>query len=163
MTRASESFYYDEKPLPRLGIEDLDLYAFQYYLKKTEQDNLGIDNQRLLRSWRLLAGDHPTIAGLVLFGKAPQEHLPFAQVNAFRFPGTDSSGDPSDGKELKGQLLEVIDQAERFLNLHLPIPRQIRGFEPEAKPELPSAALREAVVNAVAHRDYTVQGASRLL
>ena len=42
--------------------------------------------------------------------------------------------------------------------LHLRIPHQIRGFEPEPKPELAKEALREAIVNAVAHRDYTVYG-----
>jgi ATP-dependent DNA helicase RecG len=59
-------------------------------------------------------------------------------------------------------LLDLIDQAMRFLYLHLAIPHKIRGLEPEPRPELPEAALREAVVNAVAHRDYTVQGPIRL-
>ncbi len=67
-----------------------------------------------------------------------------------------------DRKDLKGRLLDVIEQAERFLDLHLLTPHRIRGFEPEAHPELPKAALREAVVNALAHRDYTVQGPVRL-
>jgi ATP-dependent DNA helicase RecG len=65
-------------------------------------------------------------------------------------------------KVLTGQLLDVIDQTQRFLYLHLRIPHDIRGFAPEAQPELPPEALREAVVNAVAHRDYTVHGPIRL-
>ena len=50
----------------------------------------------------------------------------------------------------------------RFLRSHLKIPHTIKGFEPEAHPELPEAALREAIVNAVAHRDYTIKGPVRL-
>ncbi len=59
------------------------------------------------------------------------------------------------GKDLTGRLLDVIDQAERFLDLHLRMPHTIHGFEPEPRPEPPKEALREAIVNAVAHRDYT--------
>ncbi|MEW6751252.1 MAG: ATP-binding protein, partial [Candidatus Latescibacterota bacterium] len=67
-----------------------------------------------------------------------------------------------DRKDLTGPLLDLIDDTQRFLRIHLPIAHRIRGFEPEPRPELPEAALREAVVNAVAHRDYTVQGPVRL-
>lgn len=160
--QATESLYYDETPLLRLSLNDLDLSAFQDFLEKTGQGYLLDDQERLLENWYLVANGHPTVAGIVLFGRKPQQHLPYAQINAARFPGTDSSFDPSDRKDLTGRLLEVIDQAERFLYLHLPIPHEIRGFEPEPKPELPKEALREAIVNAVAHRDYTIRGPVRL-
>ncbi len=161
--QASESFYYDEKPLPRLAIGDLDLDAFDLYLADTLQEDLHDSREQLLVNWRLLSrSGAPTIAGMVLFGRHPQRHLPFAQINAARFPGTDSSYDPSDRKDLGGRLLDVIDQAARFVDLHLPLPHRIRDFEPEPQPELPKTAIREAIVNAVAHRDYTIHGPVRL-
>jgi len=160
--QATESLFYDETPLPRLHLSDLDLDAFHLFLEETGQSDLGLDHEQLLRNWRLLAGEHPTLAGALLFGRRPQQHLPFAQVNAFRFAGTNSSVDPLDAKELTGRLLDVLDQAQRFLRLHLRCPHEIRGFEPEAKPELPEEALRAALVNAVVHRDYTVHGPIRL-
>jgi ATP-dependent DNA helicase RecG len=160
--QATESLYYDETPLPRLTLTDLDLDALDRYLETTGQAELKDQPERLLTNWGLLSKGHPTIAGLVLFGREPQKHLPFAQINAARFPGTDSSEEPSDRKDLTGRLLDVIDQAERFLDLHLRTPHEIRGFEPEPKTELPKEALREAIVNAVAHRDYTVRGPIRL-
>jgi ATP-dependent DNA helicase RecG len=70
--------------------------------------------------------------------------------------------EPPDRKDLTGRLLDMIDQAARFLDLHLRMPHVIHGFEPEPRPELPKEALREAIVNAVAHRDYTVHGPVRL-
>jgi ATP-dependent DNA helicase RecG len=162
--QASESMFYDETPLVRLGLKDLDLGALEQFLARTGQaETLSeIAPERLLRGWRLISEDHPTVAGLVLFGRDPQRHLPFAQINAARIPGTDIANEPSDRKDLSGRLLDVIDQAMRFLYLHLAIPHKIRGLEPEPQPELPDAALREAVVNAIAHRDYTVQGPVRL-
>ncbi len=160
--QAAEGLYYDETPLLRLSTSDLDSDAFAAFLEDTLQEDLMDDRERLLSNWRLLTDGHPTIAGMILFGRRPQRHLPFAQINAARFPGTDSSFDPSDRKDLQGQLLEVVDQAERFLDLHLLTPHKIEGFEPEPRPELPKQALREAIVNAVAHRDYTIKGPVRL-
>ncbi|MBI2201843.1 MAG: putative DNA binding domain-containing protein [Armatimonadetes bacterium] len=162
MFQDTESLFYDETPLPRLALADLDLTAFEYYLEQTGRAEVGLEADRLLRNWGLLAHGHPTIAGLLLFGREPQIHPPFAQVNAARIPGTEAANNPSDRKDLTGRLLDVIDQAQRFLYLHLPIPHHVRGFKPEPKPELPEEALREAVVNAVAHRDYTVHGPVRL-
>ena len=162
--QATESLYYDETPLLRLSREDLDLGSFKAFLRDTGQSYL-IENgdlEHLLVNWSLISGGHPTVAGILLFGLNPQQHLPYAQINAARFPGNDGSFDPLDRKDLTGRLLEVIDQAERFLYLHLPVPHEIRGFEPEPRPELPKEALREAIVNAVAHRDYTVRGPIRL-
>jgi ATP-dependent DNA helicase RecG len=160
--QATESLYYDETPLPRLTLSDLDLNAFERYLEKIGQEEFKSEPERLLTNWGLLSDGHPTVAGVVLFAHDPQRHLPFAQINAARFPGTDSSVDPLDRKDLKGRLLDVIDQAERFLDLHLRTPHKIVGFEPEPRPELPKEALREAIVNAVAHRDYTVRGPVRV-
>lgn len=160
--QATESLYYDETPLPRLNIADMDRDALDRFLEATGQGDLQNNRERLLENWRLLSRGIPTIAGILLFGRQPQLHLPFAQVNAAGFYGTNSSGNPYDRKDLTGRILDVIDQAERFLYLHLRIPHEIRGFEPEPKPELPKEALREAIVNAVAHRDYTVQGPIRL-
>ena len=160
--QSTESLYYDETTLPRLSFSDLDLGAFENFLEETGQTDLGVDQKRLLKNWRLMSGNHPTIAGIILFGRKPQQHLPYAQVNAARIPGIDVSMEPSDMKDITGRLLDVIDQIQRFLRLHLPTPHEIKGFSPEAKPELPEEALREAVVNAVAHRDYTVQGPIRI-
>jgi len=162
--QATESLFYDETPLLRLSLDDIDLSYFEYFLRETGQSSLieNGDRERLLANWSLVVNEHPTVAGILLFGRDPQRHLPYAQINAARFPGTDSSFDPLDRKDLTGRLLEVIDQAERFLYLHLPVPHEIRGFEPEPKPELPKEALREAIVNAVAHRDYTIRGPIRL-
>ena len=160
--QSTESLYYDETTLPRLSLSDLDLGAFENFLEETGQTDLGVDQKRLLKNWRLMSGNHPTIAGIILFGRKPQQHLPYVQVNAARIPGIDVSMEPSDMKDITGRLLDVIDQVQRFLKLHLPIPHEIKGFSPEAKPELPEEALREAVVNAVAHRDYTVMGPIRI-
>ncbi len=158
------TFYYDTTALTRVGIGEISLDALRQFVEQTAQTPAVLDvlPERLLRSWRLVTEGHPTVAGILLFGRDPQLHLPHAQINAARIPGTDLANEPPDGNNLKGRLLEVVDQAVRFLYLHLPIPHKIRRMEPEPRPELPPEALREAIVNAVAHRDYTVTGPIRL-
>jgi ATP-dependent DNA helicase RecG len=160
--QAAESLFYDETPLLRLTPADLDFGALERYLIETGQADLLADRTILLKNWGLMAAAHPTVAGLLLFGYDPQRHIPFAQVNAARIPGVDVSVEPSDRKDISGRMLTIIEDVQRFLRLHLPVPHKIKGFEPEPRPEIPEEALREAVVNGVAHRDYTVQGPIRI-
>jgi ATP-dependent DNA helicase RecG len=141
-------------------MEDLDLDLFRVFLRKTNYGDTQ-NWEHLLTNWRLLDDGHPTVAGILLLGRWPQRHLPYAQIDAAKFSGIDSSVDPIDRRDLTGSLLEVIEEAERFLDRYLSVSQEI-CFELEAKPELPKEALLEAIVNAVAHRDYTIQGPIRL-
>ncbi len=56
-----------------------------------------------------------------------------------------------------------IENAQRFLRLYLREEHSIKGFEPEIEFEIPDVVLREAVVNAIAHRDYTIEGPIRII
>ncbi len=67
-----------------------------------------------------------------------------------------------DRKDLYGPLLDVVGQIETFLRLHLRTGHEIVGFGKEKRDEIPMAALREAVVNALVHRDYTIAGPTRV-
>jgi ATP-dependent DNA helicase RecG len=160
--QATHALYYDEQPLRRLNLTDLDLDAVSRYLVETEQVDLDDDVQRLLRAWRLYDGTHPTVGGLVLFGRAPQAELESSRVVVGAFDGDDVGDDLLDRKDLVGDLFEIVDQVEVFLRLHLRTAHKIVGFEPEKREEVPFAALREAVVNALVHRDYTIPGATRV-
>src|SRR5260370_16726559 len=94
LLQVRERFPDDETPLLGLSDEDLDLNAFESYLGEIRQSYLRDDPQRLLANWYLTANGHPTIAGILLFGRKPQHHLPYAQINAARFSVTDSSSTP---------------------------------------------------------------------
>ena len=167
--QAAESLYYDEMLIMRASLEDVDRYAFEYYLRHAYQRSLEdfqIGYEALLLNLGLAGkqeqGIYPTVAGLLFFGRSPQSLLPFAHVVAARIPGDDLAAPPSDVKHIEGRLPDMLEGAARFLYIHLPIPHHIRGFEPEANPELPQEALRELVVNALAHRDYTIAAPVRV-
>jgi ATP-dependent DNA helicase RecG len=160
--QASRSLFYDEQPLPQLSLADLDLGAVARHLAFTDQQELGDDIPRLLRAWGLYEDGHPTVGGAVVFGRNPQTVLQSSAVVVGALAGTDIGDDFRDRKDLSGDLFDVIDQIEAFLRLHLRVGHEVVGFEPEKREEIPIAALREAAVNAVVHRDYTIPGPVRI-
>ncbi len=160
--QAARSLFYDEQPLPQLGLADIDLDAVTRHLAETEQQDLGDDLPRLLHAWGLSDGVHPTVGGMVVFGRNPQAVLEASRVVVGALPGTEIGGDFVDRKDLSGDLFEIIAQIETFLRLHLRTGHEIIGFESEKREEIPLAALREAAVNALVHRDYTIPGPVRI-
>jgi predicted HTH transcriptional regulator len=61
----------------------------------------------------------------------------------------------ADRKIITGTIQELIDETEAFLTQHVPVGGRIEGWKRIDLPDYPLEALREAVVNAVIHRDYT--------
>jgi ATP-dependent DNA helicase RecG len=105
----------------------------------------------------------PTYAGLLLFGRNPQQFLPSAEIIAVRYAGT-TMGDEFVRDDIRGSLPDQIRRAEAFIAANMRRGMRIRGFTREEVSEYPLAVAREAVVNAVGHRDYSLRGDSiRLL
>lgn len=100
----------------------------------------------------------PTNAGILLFGKDPQMFLRGADITAARFAG-EEMGDIFTRQDITGTLAQQIRRAEMFLadNVRKGVQLGERMVRSE-QPEYPLKAVRELVVNAVAHRDYSIQG-----
>jgi len=160
--QATQAFFYHEQPLQRLDLAALDLDAVTRYVQSTEWAEPDEDVVRLLRAWRMYDGAHPTVGGLVVFGRRPQLELESSRVVVGALSGSDIGDDFVDRKDLGGGLFDVIDQVQVFLRLHLRTRHEIVDFEREKREEIPVAALREAVVNALVHRDYTIPGSTRI-
>lgn len=99
----------------------------------------------------------PTYAGLMLFGKRPQQWLPSAGILAARFAGPNLT-DQFIKQDIHGSLPDQLRLAEAFIRDHLPHFVRVEGLEHIDTPAYPLEALRELLVNAVAHRDYNLQG-----
>jgi ATP-dependent DNA helicase RecG len=95
-------------------------------------------------------------------GRAPQAALESTRVVVGALATRDIGGAFLDRKDLSGTLFELLRQIEAFLNLYLRTGHVIEGFAPERREDVPTAALREAVVNALVHRDYTIPGPVRV-
>lgn len=167
--QATETLYYDEMLVARATIDDLDRQRFDRFLQQTYQQSLrdfSIPYETLLQNLGLVRADgatlRPNVAAILFFGIEPQRFLPHAHLMAARLPGTDLAQSPTDVKRIEGTLPEIVADTVRFLRIHLPVAHTIEGFAPEQRPELPDVALREVLVNALAHRDYTITAPVRI-
>ena len=164
-------YHNDETPVPGAGIEQLDRDAFARYYYRVYEHLLGkadVPLEPMLLNMRFLAPDlegelRLSLAGLLLFGKMPQDYVHFARISAVRWKGVEAGEKILDRKEIDGRLPEQIDRAEKFGLRNTRLATTIDGMRQQDTYEYPRPALREAIVNAVAHRDYTLQGAQILL
>ncbi len=113
--------------------------------------------ERALAHLNLLDDGNPTHAAVLLFGKEPQRFLPTSEVKCMHFHGTTVRKPIPSYQIYKGTAFELVDQAVDFvlskINRH--IGTRAESVQAPATYELPKEAVTEAIVNAVAHRDYT--------
>lgn len=151
-----------EDVVPHASLEDLSREALGTY-----RDSLGIRdglgstafNRRLAQHGLLKESDGhlvPTGWGAVLFGKTPRAMIPQCGLLAtiHYADGTEET------KEFDGPTIGIPEKAEKWLRNKLPnVIDRSQGMERQEKPALPFELLREALVNALVHRDYDIKGA----
>lgn len=151
---------------PGASLSDLDLERIDAYLAKLLYSLDEPREQSLLRRGCLrsdtTSGEvvlRPTYAGLLLFGKYPQQWLPSAVVLAARFPGVDQA-EYFLKQDISGTLPDQLRQAEAFIQTNLQREVSMEVLAHTETPDYPLEAVRELLVNAIAHRDYNLQGDS---
>jgi ATP-dependent DNA helicase RecG len=119
----------------------------------------GTSVEELLRKRGCVIGDEPvpTYAGILLFGKDTERFLRTAEIIVARYVGREMS-DSFIREDIRGPLPDQIRRAEAFILANMRRGARLTALEREERPEYPLKAVREAIVNAVAHRDYSAQG-----
>lgn len=151
------SISWDEKILENASLEDIDDNKLKWFLENAESErNRDIDPQtpvrEALNKLDLLKDDSLTNAALLLFGKNPQKFFLQAQTKCARFKGTNLDFD--DMAIFEGSILDQRDNALGFIKKHIKRSAVITDTERDEKLEYPIVALREAITNAICHRDY---------
>src|SRR4030067_539193 len=100
----------------------------------------------------------PTHAELLFFGKDPSEYIPQNEIRIARFRGV-TRIEFIDSQEIKGPFYKILDEVEAFFKRNTRLASKIVEFKRVDIPEYPYEAIREAVINAIAHRGYTRRGA----
>jgi ATP-dependent DNA helicase RecG len=165
---------FDQELVKKASIEDLDQVALEAYFSRLKQSRRGLwqrlrlDEKDLVE--RLLAleilsrdGDllHPTLAGLLAFGTWPQKYYPSLMITFVRYVSTDRSQKGSRGErfmdnaQFDGRMEEMVGEAVGRCLMNMRQSTLIEGILHRDIPEYPEEAVREALINAIAHRDYS--------
>ncbi len=156
-------------PARRATMQDLDMGKVEMYLQQRstrqrqpgrfedmEQVLLGMECATMTSSGEVV----PTNAGILFFGSEPQKHILQSEVVCVLFRDAVGASRYADRKIIIGTLQEVIDGAEAFLNRYIAVGARVEGWKRIDISEHSIEALREAVINAVIHRDYSKRGES---
>ncbi|MBM4063609.1 MAG: winged helix-turn-helix transcriptional regulator, partial [Planctomycetes bacterium] len=118
-------------------------------------------DERDLLTLNLLARDGrscvPTTGAILLFGRERLRHFPDARIRLARFAGT-SRANLADRLEVESDPIQAIEDAIAFLGRSIPVGMALAGARRRDLPQFAPTALREAVVNAVVHADYSQSG-----
>jgi len=158
---------YETEPVSGATMDDLDPKMIEEYrVKRAERQRrpvAGDDLTMLIRAGAVTDEGAPTVSGLLLFGYEPQAFLPHSGLIVVRFAGTELRGPGglpgySRREEIIGPLPKLIETAWQTVWEEMRVAAVVTGLVREEKGEYPSFAVREALVNAVCHRDYRLSG-----
>ena len=163
LERAHPQQRWENQPAHRHQITDLDeeeiLRAVRdaHYAGRLESDVM--NPVEALRKLNLVENDQPNQAAVVAFAKNPLPDYPQCALRMARFRGVTKS-EFLDQRQLTGNAFVLLHEAELFLRRHLPVRGRFESGRMERidEPLFPPLALREALVNALCHRDYAIYG-----
>lgn len=163
---------FDIEPVPAAALTDLDPHLVQRYLAREKDLHPRIfsdDDEQNLRRLQIIATAEqcqeagkivPTLAGLLALGTYPQQFFPQLTVTCTVYPGTDkgSLGGQTrflDNVSLAGPIPYLVEDAVSFVRKNMRVGAVIRDAVRYDLPDYPLEAVREAVTNALMHRDYS--------
>ncbi|MEA2033342.1 MAG: ATP-binding protein [Euryarchaeota archaeon] len=177
--QASGVLQYDIKPAPGSSLKDMDMNRLINYFR----DIRGQDcpEQEEIEQWETLLINTemmvesrdkaiPTVGGILLFGKNPNRYLPQAGISAVAYPGAEKDYEAIERKTIRGPIVARLTGEEDIVDTGL-VERAIEFVRRNTrsksylvqgrridKPDYPEEVIRETIVNAIAHRDYTISG-----
>ena len=153
---------FDAAPCSGATLDDLDfedMYRFIRIARRARQFPLPAETppEDLLRHLNLLSRGRLTNAAMLLFGQAPQRFLISSEIKCAHFHGTEVAKPIPSYQVYKGTVFALVDQAVDFVlsKIALSVGTRAESVQAPVKYEIPKEVVTEAIVNAVAHRDYT--------
>lgn len=168
--RRANDLPYEMRPryFTKLSDLDLDLFARTYLPASVSREVLaenGRPADQQLISLHLTDGEGiPTVLGLLVIGYEPRTAIPGAYVQFARYAGTDKAAPIADDHEIGGNVIAVETKLDPVLRGNLRAAVVPNGpLREVTRPEYPWEAIREAVMNAIMHRDYETSNAPILI
>jgi len=153
-----ENISYDSQIDYRFSKDDMDFPRIKKIFKEKKdiqikEDHLFMFNLLARRDEKI----YPTVAGMLLFPKKEYIEYDFAQIKCAHFKGN-TKDIFIDKAEFRGSIIDQIESAIKFIKSNIKLSAVIGDVYREEKYEYPIPALREAIINAVTHRNYLLKG-----
>jgi len=161
-----EALHFDISPVEGTSMKDLNIDVIREYFLKYNAFDLYEESkesiERILINGEIMKETSEkvfcTVGGLLIFGKMPEKSLPQNGISFAHFRGIEITDELIDKKVLTGRIQDIADQAMVVLKNNMKIPSVINGIKREEKSEYPVLVLREAIVNTLVHRNYSISG-----
>lgn len=154
---------FDTRPMPTLGIEDLEVGELRRVYGEARDTDEDPGSFPAFESWLVqrqygTGGDGqfiPNAASVLLFGKSPQDHLPSAWIDCVRYRGAGYDADIVSRRSVSGTLTDQLDVGWSWLAAQIEnVPVASDGIRSAFGPNYPEDALKELLRNLVQHRLY---------
>ncbi len=171
------NFRAELRPVSGATIADLDMRRLRNYFVRVREQEVPVDTDEdawktLLFNTEIMVEDGITVSGILLFGRTPNRFLPQAGIDAAAFPGVDKEYAARERASLRGPMTPLlndggeiveaglVEQALAFVQRNTTVAGQLEpgGARREEITAYPREAVREAIVNALVHRDYLLSG-----
>jgi ATP-dependent DNA helicase RecG len=158
---------FESETVPGITKDDFSQKMIEEYLAKraerTKRPYNGKLDELLKEIGAVSPDGKPTISGVLLFCEYPQQWIPQSSVVFAKFVGKTPRGESglagyTRREELTGPLPRLIEGAWNLIWSEMAVSAVVKGLEREEKLEYPQFAVREAIVNAICHRDYRLKG-----
>jgi ATP-dependent DNA helicase RecG len=164
---------YEAEAVAGASLDDLDDALVAEYIGKREartrrkielaEMTVAAATPLLIEIGALTRAGKPTVAGMLLFGRNPQAFLPGSGVVFVKFPGVEPRSEVGRvgygrREEINGPIARVIERTWQVIFEEMRVGAVVKGLEREEILEYPEFAVREALVNAICHRDYRLGG-----
>jgi len=146
----------------KVSFDDVSLDKIKTFLSEAKIKIDDINSKKILNSLNLSIGSRINNAGVMFFSKKPRQHIFHCEMMLAAFKGTDRVH-IYDRLNVQDDLITQFNEAMLFLKRHLNVRSEIRGVNRYDIYEIPLEALREAVANAIIHRDYSMSGTSLMV
>lgn len=153
------SFSFEEQLNKNISWDDISREKIKAFFKEADISISKIQPREILASLSLIKNADIKNAGVLFFAHKPRNFILQCQMTLVAFKGTDRIN-IYDRKDIQDDLLTQFNEAIIFLQKHLNVRSEIKGVNRKDIYEIPLEALREAVANAIIHRDYSMRGTS---
>ena len=168
MRRGQLNYAWETQPAEDYDLSALDHEEIRRPIKEGVDNHrisvevLNYDIENILKRFKLLRNGKLINAAIVLYAKNVLPNYPNCMIRMARFRGTDKLGDFIDNQRVYGNAFDLIAAASAFVQRHLPIASFFESGKMQRidQPAVPALAFREALINAISHRDYTNRSSS---